>query len=149
MGRRTYDLIGIVNTVGVGGQISKYANMASMRSHGVEFTLSTRNIVTKDFKWNTDFIFSKAKNKVTDLKSNSTIMEMISGSGFALEGYPVRSLFSMDFQGLNEEGVPTFINESGEAVESPTRFAHDLGKSYDNEISFIRMKSPFAIRSVE
>lgn len=93
--RNNYDLIGIVNTVGVGGQISKYANMASMRSHGVEFTLSTRNIVTKDFKWNTDFIFSKAKNKVTDLKSNSTIMEMISGSGFALEGYPVRSLFSM------------------------------------------------------
>ncbi|WP_333699913.1 SusC/RagA family TonB-linked outer membrane protein, partial [Bacteroides congonensis] len=128
--RNNYDLIGIVNTVGVGGQISKYANMASMRSHGVEFTLSTRNIVTKDFKWNTDFIFSKAKNKVTDLKSNSTVMEMISGSGFALEGYPVRSLFSMDFQGLNEEGVPTFINESGELTTSNINFQDRDHKSH-------------------
>lgn len=61
--RNNYDLIGITNTQGVGGQIAKYANLASMRSHGVEFTLSTRNIVGKDFKWNTDFIFSKAKIK--------------------------------------------------------------------------------------
>ena len=49
-------------------------------------------------------------------------MEMISGSGFALEGYPVRSLFSMDFQGLNEEGVPTFINESGKLTTSDINF---------------------------
>ena len=52
--RNNYDLIGIVNTQGVGGEIAKYANVASMKSHGVEFTLSTRNIVTRDFKWNTD-----------------------------------------------------------------------------------------------
>lgn len=37
--RNNYDLIGIINTMGVGGQIAKYANVASMRSHGVEFTL--------------------------------------------------------------------------------------------------------------
>lgn len=128
--RNNYDLIGIVNTPGVGGQISKYANMASMRSHGVEFTLSTRNIVTKDFKWNTDFIFSKAKNKVTDLQTNSTVMEMITGGGFALQGYPVRSLFSMDFQGLNEEGVPTFINESGEVTTSDVNFQERDKKSH-------------------
>lgn len=120
--RNNYDLIGRVNTPGVGGQIGKYANMASMRSHGVEFTLSTRTIATKDFKWNTDFIFSKAKNKVTDLKTNSTILEMITGSGFALQGYPVRGLFSMDFQGLDEEGVPMFINESGNLTTSDINF---------------------------
>lgn len=99
--RNNYDLIGIINTMGVGGQISKYANVASMKSHGVEFTLSTRNIVTRDFKWNTDFIFSNAKNEVTELDANSRVIDLIAGTGFALEGYPVRSLFSMDFQGLN------------------------------------------------
>lgn len=52
--RNNYDLIGIINTMGAGGQTSKYANVASMKSHGFEFTLSTRNIITKDFKWNTD-----------------------------------------------------------------------------------------------
>lgn len=76
------------------------------------------------------FYLLQSKNKVTDLKSNSTIMEMISGSGFALEGYPVRSLFSMDFQGLNEEGVPTFINESGELTTSNINFQDRDHKSH-------------------
>ena len=128
--RNNYDLIGIINTMGVGGQISKYANVASMRSHGVEFTLSTRNIVTKDFKWNTDFIFSHAKNTVTELDSHSRVIDMISGAGFALQGYPVRSLFSMDFKGLNENGVPTFINEKGELTTSDINFQERTNKDH-------------------
>lgn len=128
--RNNYDLIGIINTPGIGGQIAKYANLASMKSHGIEFTLSTRNIVTKNFKWNTDFIFSKAKNEVTDLQSNSTVMDLISGNGFAMQGYPVRSLFSMDFKGLNEEGIPTFINESGELTTSDIDFQERDRKSH-------------------
>ena len=64
--RDNYDLIGVIQTPGVGGQIRKLANVATMKSHGVEFTLSTRNIQTKDFGWTTDFIFSQAKNEVTD-----------------------------------------------------------------------------------
>lgn len=64
--RKNYDLIGWLSTTGLDGEIGKYANVASMRSHGIELTLSTRNIAKKDFKWNTDFIFSKTKNKVTD-----------------------------------------------------------------------------------
>ncbi len=120
--RNNYDLIGIVNTMGIGGQITKYANVASMKSHGVEFTLSTRNIMTKNFKWNTDFIFSKTKNEVTELESNSRVIDMITGTGFTMAGYPVRSLFSMDFQGLNEEGLPTFINEDGDITVSDINF---------------------------
>ena len=128
--RNNYDLIGVINTPGVGGQIAKYANLASMRSHGVEFSLSTRNIDTKDFKWSSDLIFSKAKNKVTELQSNSTVMELISGNGFAMQGYPVRGLFSMDFRGLNNEGVPTFINESGELTTSDIDFQERSRKGH-------------------
>ena len=116
--RNNYDLIGTINTMGIGGTITKYANVASMKSHGVEFTLSTKNIVSKNFKWNTDFIFSHAKNEVTELDTKARIIDMISGTGFTLPGYPVRSLFSIDFQGLNDEGLPTFINEKGEVTVS-------------------------------
>lgn len=128
--RDNYDLIGIINTMGVGGQIMKYANVASMKSHGVELTLSTRNIVTKDFKWNTDFIFSKTKNEVTDLESTARVIDMITGTGFTMAGYPVRSLFSMDFQGLNEEGLPTFINEKGELTVSDIDFQERDNKEH-------------------
>ncbi len=124
--RNNYDLIGILNTMGVGGQISKFANVASMESSGEEFTLSTKNIVTKDFTWNTDFIFSHARNKVTDLESSKRVIDMITGQGFAMEGYPVRSLFSIDYRGLNENGLPTFINEMGQLTVSGVDFQTDV-----------------------
>ena len=120
--RNNYDLIGIVNTQGAGGQILKYANIASMKSHGIEFTLSTKNIKTKDFNWNTDFIFSNAKNEVTDLKQNANVMELISGNGFAKQGYPVRGLFSIPFVGLDKDGIPVIINEKGEATSTDINF---------------------------
>ena len=128
--RKNYDLIGWLSTTGLDGEIGKYANVASMRSHGIELTLSTRNIAKKDFKWNTDFIFSKTKNKVTDLEAFSSVMDMVSGYGFAMQGYPVRSLFSLDFRGLNEEGLPTFINENGELTTSNINFQERNNKSH-------------------
>lgn len=120
--RNNFDLIGNLNTMGIGGEVTKYANVASMKSHGVEFTLSTRNIETKDFKWSTDFIFSHAKNEITKLETTKRIIDMVTGTGFGLEGYPVRSLFSIDYQGLNENGLPTFINQNGELTVSDLNF---------------------------
>lgn len=120
--RNNYDLIGAVNTQGVGGTILKLANVASMKSHGVEFTLSTHNIKSKDFNWNTDFIFSNAQNEVTDLQQNANIMDLISGTGFAKQGYPVRGLFSIPFRGLDENGIPMIENEKGEITSTSINF---------------------------
>lgn len=114
--RNNYDLIGVIQTAGVGGQIKKLANVASMKSHGVEFTLTTKNIRTNNFSWDTNLIFSYAKNKVTSLQSNAQILDVVTGSGFALEGYPVRSLFSFDFKGLNSDGLPMIVNQDGKVT---------------------------------
>ncbi|MCQ5183223.1 TonB-dependent receptor, partial [Parabacteroides distasonis] len=67
--RNNYDLIGIITTQGLGGEIEKYGNVASMKSSGFELSISTRNIVTKDFTWSTDFIYSHNKNEVTELQA--------------------------------------------------------------------------------
>lgn len=106
--RNNYDLIGAIPTQGLGGTIYKFANVATMKSHGFEFTLSTNNIKTTDFSWNSDLIFSYTKNEVTDLRGRTRMMELVSGNGFAREGYPVRGLFSIPFAGLNEKGLPMF-----------------------------------------
>jgi hypothetical protein len=45
-----------------------------------------------------------------------------------LEGYPVRSLFSIPFAGLSEQGLPQFYNEDGEVVISDINFQ---GKDVD------------------
>lgn len=120
--RNNYDLIGSKSTAGVGGVIRKYANVADMKSHGEELSISTRNIVAPKFKWSTDFIFSHFKEEVTNLETNNRIYSFLTGNGFTMEGYPHRALFSIDFQGLNENGLPTFINESGELTVSDIDF---------------------------
>ncbi len=120
--RSNFDLIGRVNTTGVGGEIMKYANVATMKSHGVEFTVSTHNIQNKDFTWTTDWTFSYAKNKITSLLSRSRVIDLVPGTGFPLEGYPVRAIFSIPFVGLNEEGLPQFINENNEVTVTDINF---------------------------
>ena len=111
--RNNYDLIGVIYTSGMGGAISKLANVASMKSSGQELSISTKNIVKKNFSWDTNFIFSHATNEITELDSEADVMSVVSGNGFALKGYPVRSLFSFNFEGLTEDGLPIVRDQDG------------------------------------
>lgn len=111
--RDNYDLIGICTTQGIGGEVRKFGNVASMKSNGVEFSLSTTPVKTKDFSWNLNFIYSHVNNTVTKIESARNMMGLVSGNGFALEGYPVRSIFSIQFMGLDSEGIPTFLDQDG------------------------------------
>lgn len=120
--RNNYDLIGMRTTNGTKGTINEFANVASMRSHGEELSISSKNIISKDFKWNTDFIFSHVKTKITELDNRSRLIDMVTGTGFAKKGYAYRSLFSFDFKGLNANGIPQVVNESGEVVTSDIYF---------------------------
>ena len=111
--RNNYDLIGLTNTPGVGGEVLKYGNIASMESDGFELSLSTTNVKTKSFTWITNFIYSHTHNIVTDLVTSQRVIDLVSGTGFAQEGYPNHSIFSIPFKGLNEEGLPTFLDQDG------------------------------------
>ena len=111
--RNNYDLIGPTVTEGFTGSFTQYGNIAAMKSNGVELSLSTTNIKTKDFSWTTSFIYSHTHNEVTELQSSTSMMSLISGNGFTMEGRPVRCLFSIPFKGLNKEGIPTFLDQDG------------------------------------
>ncbi|MDE6034218.1 MAG: SusC/RagA family protein, partial [Muribaculaceae bacterium] len=131
--RNNFDLIGYIYTEGVGGEIGKWANVASMKSHGVELTLSTTNIVNRNFTWTTDFTFAYNKNKITDLKSRSNVLSLVKqGSGAYREGYPVNSLFSIPFVGLTEDGLPQVINENGEVT------THDINFQEWEKLDFLK-----------
>ena len=126
--RRNYDLIGLASTTGVGGELNKYGNIATMKSSGVEVSLSTTNIKTPDFTWTSNFIYSHTKNEVTSLKTTTRAYELITGSGFAMEGYPVRGLFSFQYAGLSEDGIPQVVNTDGEVTTTNINF-----QEYDND----------------
>jgi len=122
-GRNNYDLIGLTYTQGAGGELAKYANVADMKSKGIEVGLSTVNIDKAGFKWTSDLIFSKADNEITSLAVGGTrAVDLVTGLGYAVEGYPVRSIFSYRFAGLNEEGLPMVYNESGEKTVGDVNF---------------------------
>ena len=105
--RNGFDLIGQMRSAGIGGKAFKFANYADMKSHGVEFTLNTKNIQRKNFKWETNMTFSYNENKITNPR----------------EGRPVRGLYSIPFAGLNSEGMPQSINEDGEVTIGEVNFS--------------------------
>ena len=132
--RNNYDLIGVATTQGIGGELQKYGNIASMKSNGFEISISSTNIETKDFKWNTNFNYSHAYNEVTDLKTATRVIDLVKGNGFARQGYPVRGLFSVPFMGLNEEGLPTFLDQDGNISVSGIYFQ----ESNQDKLNFLK-----------
>ncbi|WP_205600333.1 SusC/RagA family TonB-linked outer membrane protein [Sphingobacterium luzhongxinii] len=120
--RDNFNLIGIINTQGMGGEIAKFGNVAEMESNGLELALTAHVLQKENFKWTSNFIYTHTKNKVTRLKTQSDIISMVTGMGFAREGYDARSLFSVPFIGLNNEGLPQFINENGDQTVSGIYF---------------------------
>lgn len=120
--RNNFDLIAVTNTQGIGGELTKYGNVASMKSDGFELSLTTQNIRTKNFKWTTNIIYSHSKNLITSLYTTKRVIDLISGTGFGLEGYPNHSIFSIPFRGLNEEGIPTFLDQNGNVSVSDIYF---------------------------
>ncbi|WP_242457808.1 SusC/RagA family TonB-linked outer membrane protein [Pedobacter sp. BS3] len=112
--RRGFDLIGDVRTSGIGGEYTKAANYADMRSHGIEFTVGGTAVKSANFSWSPQITFGYNTNKITNLKSTPRIYDLIIPEGGAKEGGAVRGLYSINFQKLQQVGVPTFIDENGD-----------------------------------
>ncbi|MDR1755358.1 MAG: SusC/RagA family TonB-linked outer membrane protein [Culturomica sp.] len=120
--RKMFDLIGILATSGIGGEPRKLANYAKMKSHGVEFTLNTKNIDREKYSWNTNLTFSYNTNEITSLTSASSVMQYLAFDGAPKAGNPVRGIYTIPFRGLNAEGLPTFLNHAGEVTVTGVNF---------------------------
>ncbi len=112
--RKNYDLIGSVEVSRVSGFTRRTINWASMRNQGVEITLNTNNIKTKDFDWNTIFTFGYNKNKVLKLANKPNVSTLSVDRGAAMKGKPITGLYSFRYAGLTNNGVPLFYNEKDE-----------------------------------
>ncbi len=115
--RSIFDLIGGIKTSGIGGQFEKTANYGTMRGNGIEFAIAGQVISKTDFKWKTNFNFGYNTNKVKQLDIAPNVWRSISANGAPVEGYSVRSLFSVQFAGLNHDyGYPTYTGADGKAT---------------------------------
>lgn len=122
--RNNYDLIGPLFTASyAGGGITQRANTAEMTADGVEVSISTVNIRKKNFSWTTSLVYSHTHNKVTRLLSLKRLVDLLTSSSEAsLVNFPVNSLFSIPFAGLNKEGLPTFNIGNGLTTVSDISF---------------------------
>ena len=111
--RNNYDEIGPMVTQGMSGQIVNWGNVAEMKSNGVEVSLTSTNLKQKDFSWTTSFVFSYTNTEITKLFNNGRVIDLVSGNGFAMKGFPARALFSVPFLGLNDAGIPPLPQREG------------------------------------
>jgi TonB-linked SusC/RagA family outer membrane protein len=113
--RNCFDLIGVIQTSGVGGNAYKSGNYADMKSQGIEFSINTRNLQRRNFSWLTTFNIGYSFDKITRLNFNPRIADAIRQGGAAVLGGPRRGLFSVEYAGL-DNGIPTFYDADGEVV---------------------------------
>jgi len=69
--KKTKDLLYEAPIPSTSGRRSMMSNIGSMENKGIELTLNTVNIKTRDFQWTTAFNISFLKNKITQLGVNN------------------------------------------------------------------------------
>lgn len=127
--RKSFDLISLMKTSGIGGEVYKYANYADMTSKGIEVMVGSEVIRKKDWGWKTNVTFGYNTTKITNAKNTPIIFDLVAAEGGNKEGYPVRSLFSIKYKGLDAtSGYPKFVNERGEI--SPNVYLQDDSTQY-------------------
>ena len=114
--RNSFDLIGEIKTSGIGGEAFKTGNYADLKIEGYEFAISSVNIKTANFKWTTNFNIGYNTEKITELKFNPRLVDLVTANGSPFTGREISALYSVRFAGLNNVGIPTFFNAENEVV---------------------------------
>ncbi|MBD5334028.1 MAG: TonB-dependent receptor [Bacteroides sp.] len=79
---------------GWGSPLGQWQNLAKTENHGVEFTINTRNIVTKDFTWSSTLTATWNKEKIVSLPDGDIIGESL------FEGHPIKSIYGWKYDRL-------------------------------------------------
>lgn len=95
--RKTKDLILSVEIPGTSGFSTQYRNVGNLTNKGIEITLNTTNVLTRDFRWTSTLNFSANKNKVTNLGGQ----ELGSSVNRAREGEALGVFVAKEFAGAD------------------------------------------------
>jgi TonB-linked SusC/RagA family outer membrane protein len=113
--RNTTDLIGQLPVNFLSGTSSIVGNFGDMNNRGVELSLNTLNVVSKDFSWNTILNLSYNRNTITRLEQTSPINNLATlvQQTKYYAGYPSLSIFAYDWAGLDALGDPQILLSNG------------------------------------
>ncbi|MBZ4189293.1 SusC/RagA family TonB-linked outer membrane protein [Niabella beijingensis] len=108
--KRTSDLLLNASLPTSTGYLTAFKNIGVVVNKGIEFTLNTTNISTKDFTWTSNFNIAFNDNRIKELNRDepSLITRVTNWNGnfnnslpyIALPGYPVALFYGYVFDGL-------------------------------------------------
>ena len=123
-----------------GAMKSPYVNVGSISNKGFDIKIGTRNIVTKNFTWNTDITVSHNVNKVLNLGSGGDNASLTSGNSKTVVGKPIGEFYGYICEGVfatandfkthalpaDQSGKPRPISKSGGGIWYGDRMYKDL-----------------------
>lgn len=124
--RKSKDLLSFV-TVPVGSATTNMMNqnIGTLENKGIEFSITARPIVTKDFTWTVNYNVAYNKNEITKLNNDGSYIEtggISAGTGGTCQvhavGYPAFSFFLFE-QAYNKDGEPiegVYVDQNGDGV---------------------------------
>lgn len=128
--KKTSDLLLAVNVPATTSYLSYFKNLGNMENKGIEISLNSKNIDSKNFRWSTSLNVAYNKNKVLDI--GGQIIE----AGFdltqrAIEGEPIGTFYGQKLVGVDPEtGDALYLGEDGKPTSDYGAAARVvLGKS--------------------
>ena len=112
--KKTTDVFGQYDADPTSGFNDYNANTASIENKGLELMLNTLNVKGKKFEWRTQLTASFNHNKVLAVKAEEySNSNYITASTNVVKDFPISSLFSYNYGGLNEMGQPFVYDREG------------------------------------
>ena len=136
--KKTTDLLLSVEIPYTTGYGTSLQNYGSVRNVGVEFSLTSHNIVKKNFTWDTDFNISFNRNEVLSLGNGSDYYiygSMNTGSYIAKVGEALGSFYGLVTDGILQKGEEV---EKAKYTSAPAsaKAGDQLYKDIDGDGSF-------------
>lgn len=101
---KTTDLIllrSLPTSSGNDGNFATYTNIGSTRNRGIELAINSRNIVKKNFQWNSTLTFSANSEKIIDLVDGTDIqIGTNKEDGTLMLGHPIHSYKTFKYLGI-------------------------------------------------
>lgn len=88
---------------GWGSPLGIWQNIAKTSNHGVEMTINSHNIRTKDFSWDTTLSTTWSKEQIDELPDGDLIKENL------FEGQPIHSIYGYKYLGIWGTDTPQDI----------------------------------------
>ena len=114
----------------VGGFKEKTTNIGKLRNNGFEFSVSSQNIRTKDFSWNTDFNLTWQGIKVKELPAGEDVQYGDGNMYLLREGESMHTFYLPEWIGVNQEtGLGEFWIDPADHSKGTTTFYSKAGKT--------------------